>query len=150
METLAYLHCASTCEEIAPVEPMFGEDDAYLFDGVINVKKLSSLALLGLLPLSVAFSVMASPEAAQAGSCYRGGYSYCGGHHRPRYRVYKKVVYKKVVYKKVVYYYKKRYRKHYRCYRPRVRCKVVCYKVKPCYRHHHRHHHRHHYRPACY
>lgn len=133
METLAYLHSASTCEEIAPVEPVFGEDDAYLFDGVVSVKRLSSLALLGLLPLSVAFSVMANPSAAQAG--------YYGYHHRPHYKVYKKVVYKKVVYKKVVYYYKKSYKKHYRCYRPKIRCKVVCYKVKPCYRHH--------YRPAC-
>ncbi|XWK87118.1 MAG: hypothetical protein U7127_23360 [Phormidium sp.] len=133
METLAYLHCASTCEEIAPVEPVFGEDDAYLFDGVVSVKRLSSLALLGLLPLSVAFSVMANPSAAQAG--------YHGYHYRPHYKLYKKVVYKKVVYKKVVYYYKKRYKKHYRCYHPKVRCKVVCYKVKPCYRHH--------YRPAC-
>lgn len=133
METLAYLHCASTCEEIAPVEPVFGEDDAYLFDGVVSVKRLSSLALLGLLPLSVAFSVMANPSAAEAG--------HYGYHYRPHYRVYKKVVYKKVVYKKVVYYYKKSYKKHYRCYRPQVRCKVVCYKVKPC--------HRHHYRPSC-
>ncbi|MFB2878993.1 hypothetical protein [Floridanema aerugineum] len=136
METLAYLHCASTSEEIAPVEPVFGEDDAYLFDGVVSVKRLSSLALLGLLPLSVAFSVMANPSAAQAGGC---GYSHCGGYHRPHYRLYKKVVFKKIVYKKVVYFYKKRY-KHY-CYRPKIRCKVVCYKVKPCYRHH--------YRPAC-
>jgi hypothetical protein len=70
METLAYLHCASTSEEIAPVEPVFGEDDAYLFDGVVSVKRLSSLALLGLLPLSVAFSVMANPSAAQAGGLW--------------------------------------------------------------------------------
>lgn len=143
METLAYLHCASTCEEIAPVEAVFGEDDAYLFDGVINVKRLSSLALLGLLPLSVAFSVMANPSAAQAGGC---GYSHCGGHHRPHYRLYKKVVFKKVVYKKVVYFYKKRYKKHYSCYRPKYRCHKVCYRVKPCHSHHHRPHY---YRPAC-
>lgn len=139
METLAYLHCASSCEEISPVEPVFAENDAYLFDGVISVKRLSSLALLGLLPLSIAFSVMANPTAAQAGSC---GYSRCSSYSRPRYKVYKKVVYKKVVYKKVVYYYKKRYKKHYRCYRPRVRCKVVCYKVRPCHRPHY-------HRPAC-
>ncbi|MFB2893980.1 hypothetical protein ACE1CI_13805 [Aerosakkonemataceae cyanobacterium BLCC-F50] len=134
METLAYLHCASTCEEIAPVEPVFGEDDAYLFDGVVSVKRLSSLALLGLLPLSVAFSVMANPGAAQAGGCYGG----CGGYYRPHYSLYKKVVFKKIVFKKVVYFYKKHY-KHY-CHRP-FHYKIVCYKVK--------HYHPHYYRPSC-
>lgn len=134
METLAYLHCASTCEEIAPVEPVFAEDDAYLFDGVVSVKRLSSLALLGLLPLSVAFSVMANPSAAQAGGC---GYSSCGGYHRPHYSLYKKVVFKKIVYKKVVYFYKKRYRHH--CHRP-YHYKVVCFKVK---------HRPYYHRPSC-
>ncbi|MFB2838560.1 hypothetical protein [Floridanema evergladense] len=126
METLAYLHCASTCEEIAPVEPVFGEDDAYLFDGLINVKRLSSLALLGLLPLSVAFSVMANPTAAQAGSHHHYGYY-------PHYKLYKKVVFKKIIFKKVVYYYKKHYRHYYYHY---PKCKTVCY--KPYYYKHYR------------
>jgi hypothetical protein len=140
METLAYLHSASICEEIAPIEPVFGEDDAYLFDGVISVKRLSSLALLGLLPLSVAFSVMANPDAAHASHCKPS----CVRVHRPKARLHKKVVYKKTVYTKVVYYQKKSYKKQYRCHRPKVRCKTVCYKVKPCARPV-----RHHHRPAC-
>ncbi|MGA9381484.1 MAG: hypothetical protein WBV73_22220 [Phormidium sp.] len=139
METLAYLHCASTCEEIAPVEAVFGEDDAYLFDGVVSVKRLSSLALLGLLPLSVAFGIMANPSAAEAG----GWYGRHHGHHYGGrgYVVTKHIFVKKHIFvRKVVWIRPLRY-KHHRCYHPRIRCKVVCYKVRPCYRHH--------YRPAC-
>lgn len=125
METLAYLHCASACEELPPVEPIIGEDETLLFDGVVNWKKFSSLALLGLLPLTVAFGVMGTPSPAEAGHCH----SRCG-HHRPHY--HKKLV-KKVVYKKIVYYYRVKYKKRYHCYRP----KPVCHHYRPkCHRYH--------------
>ncbi|MBE9228171.1 hypothetical protein IQ264_22365 [Phormidium sp. LEGE 05292] len=123
METLAYLHCASTCEEIAPVEPVFGEDDAYLFDGLISVKRLSSLALLGLLPLSVALGVMANPNVAEAG----GWYGRCGGgcgHGGRGYVVTKHIFVKKHIFvRKVVWIRPLRYR-HFHCYRPRPICGV--------------------------
>ena len=122
METLAYLHCASTCEEIAPVEAVFGEDDAYLFDGVVSVKRLSSLALLGLLPLSVAFGIMANPNAAEAGGWYGryGGHGYGGR----GYVVTKHIFVKKHIFvRKVVWVRPLRYR-HHRCYRPIRHCAV--------------------------
>lgn len=125
METLAYLHCASTCEEIAPVEAVFGEDDAYLFDGVINVKKLSSLALLGLLPLSVAFGIMANPNVAEAGGWYGRCGGGCGRHHVGRgYVVTKHIFVKKHIFvRKVVWVRPLRY-KRFHCYRPIRHCGV--------------------------
>jgi len=131
METLAYLHCASTCEEIAPVEAVFGEDDAYLFDGVVSVKRLSSLALLGLLPLSVAFSVMANPNAAQAGG-WDEGEGWGGGHHGGHgYVVTKHIFVRQHTFIKKVVWFKPLYYRHFRCYHPHYH-RPSCY--HPCFK----------------
>jgi len=135
METLAYLHSASACEEMPPIEAVFGEDDAMLFDGVVNWQKFSSVALLGLAPLAVAsFAIIGNPSAAQAGGWEHGGHWGHGGgwghhgHHHPQ--LVKKVVIEKIVFKKIVF---KKFRKVVYFYRPRHHHYPVYF--NPCHRH---------------
>jgi hypothetical protein len=90
MDTLAYLHCASSYDEAPQVESLPALDDEPLFNG-LNWTKLSSSAFILLMPFAVALGVVGMPQQAEAYGC--GGYSYTSCKrvrrviHRPKYYV---------------------------------------------------------------